>query len=50
LAWPNAGHDALHAGDRGVQIGQRISFVHGGNSISLRLPALRAADNSIIIN
>jgi hypothetical protein len=45
LVWPNASHDALHAGDRGVQIGQRISFVHGGNCISLRLPALLAADN-----
>ena len=42
LVCPDASHDALHARDRGVQIGQLISFVHGGNSI----PAI-AADSRI---
>ena len=34
LVWPYASHDAFHARDRSIQICQRISFVHGGNSIS----------------
>src|ERR1700722_461982 len=34
LICPNASHDAFRARDRGIQICQRINFVHVGNSIS----------------